>query len=113
MWETVKTSATSFHRSFHSSGVIWFARIQVLGGAVWGVLVATDLSPLISDPKVLTGWLIFSGLVTELSRRSNTYEDDDGHLLPRQQQEVNVTVNTTTSAPAPASPLGPTSGTTK
>ncbi len=106
MWETVKDKAAAFHRSFHQSGVIVFARLQVLIGALWAVLTAVDLAPLISNQKYLTLWLIFSGLVTELSRRSNTYVDDDGHLMPRRQETVNVTVN---NAPTP----GPTSGTTK
>lgn len=105
MWQTVKTNALAFHRSFHQSGVIVFGRLQVLLGAVWAVLTATDLSPLISNPKYITAWLIFSGLVTEMSRRSRTFEDDDGHLLPRKDdQTVNVTINNTP---------GPTSGDTK
>jgi hypothetical protein len=115
MWETVKTGAISFHRSFHQSGVIWFARVQVFLGMVFGVLTTIDLSPIITDQKYLTLWLIGSGLITEMSRRSNTYEDDDGHLMPRRQdqdQEVNITVNNA-AAPAPASPLGPTSASSK
>lgn len=112
MWQTVKTNALAFHRSFHKSGVIVFGRLQVLLGAIWGVLIATDLSPLIGNPKYITAWLIFSGLVTEMSRRSRTDEDEDGHLVPRREdQTVNVTVNN--AAPAPASPVGPTTGTTK
>ncbi len=99
MWETIK------------AGAIWFARLQVLGGAVWAALTAADLSPIITNQKYLTLWLIFSGLVTELSRRSNTYEDDDGHLLPRRQDQE-VIVNVTNNSP-PTSPLGPTSGDTK
>ncbi len=107
MWTIVKTHAVTFHRSFHQSGVIWFARIQVLLGAIWFALTAVDLAPLIGNPKYVTAWLIFSGLVTEMSRRSRTYQDDDGRLLPRREDTINVTVN------APASPLGPTSDDTK
>lgn len=110
MWTTIKTNALAFHRSFHQSGVIWFARLQVLLAAVWYALTAVDLAPLIGNPKYVTAWLVFSGVVTEVSRRSNTFEDDDGHLLPRRSDTINVTVN---NDPAPASPLGPTTGTTK
>lgn len=109
MWATIKSSIVSFHQSFHKSGTLVFARLQILFGAIWTVLTMTDLAPLIGNPKILTGWLLFSGVVTEMTRRSGTYADDDGHLMPRRDQTVNVTVNTT----APASPLGPTSGTTK
>ena len=105
MWQTITTTALAFHRSFHSSGVIWFARIQVLGGAVWAVLTATDLAPLIGNPKYVTAWLVFSGIVTEMSRRSRSEEDEAGHLVPRRDDD-HVTV-------AVPSPLSPTSGTTK
>lgn len=113
MWEQVKSKAVAFHRSFHSSSVIWIARLQVLFGAVWAALTAVDLAPVIGNPKYVTAWLIFSGIVTEYGRRANTREDDDGHLIPvRSNTTVNVTVDTP-AAPAPASPLGPTSGNTK
>jgi hypothetical protein len=110
MWTTIKTGALKFHRSFHSSGVIWLARGQVVLGAVWAALTAVDLAPIIGDPKYVTAWLVFSGIITEYTRRSRTYQDEDGHLLPRRDdQTVNVTVNTA----APASPLGPSDGNTK
>jgi hypothetical protein len=54
---------------FKDSETIFFARLQLLAGAVWGTLTAMDLSPLL-EPKWLTVWLIFSGVVTELARRS-------------------------------------------
>jgi hypothetical protein len=53
---------------FKNSTTILWARLQVFGAAVWVVLIQTDLAPLLSQ-KWLTGWLIFSGLVTELTRR--------------------------------------------
>jgi hypothetical protein len=111
MWVTVKTNALAFHRSFHQSGVIVFARLQVLVGAVWCVLTTTDLAPLIANQKYLTYWLIASGVITELSRRSRSEEDEDGHLVPRRDNTVNVTVNTV--APPAASPIGPVDGNTK
>lgn len=53
---------------FKNSTTILWARLQVLFAAVWAVLTQTDLAPLL-DQKWLTGWLIFSGVVTELTRR--------------------------------------------
>lgn len=53
---------------FWRSETIAWARLQMFVGIVWTVLSATDLSPLL-DPKWLTYWLIFSGVVTELLRR--------------------------------------------
>lgn len=105
MWETLKANAIAFHASFHKSGTIVFARLQILFGAIWTVLTMTDLAPLISNPKILTGWLIFSGVVTEMSRRSGTYADEDGHLLPRRDHDQTINVNVNTP--------GPTSGSTK
>jgi hypothetical protein len=113
MWQTIKINAVKFHRSFHQSGVIWFARVQVLLGAAWAALTAVDLAPLIGNPKYVTAWLVFSGIVTEYSRRSNSVEDHEGHLVPRRDDTtINVTVDAPT-APAPASPLGPTDSTVK
>lgn len=51
----------------HSSTIAW-ARMQVLLAVAWGVLSTTDLAPLLG-PRWLTGWLILSGVITELTRR--------------------------------------------
>lgn len=61
MWEKIKAW-------FKDSETIFFARLQVVAGAVWAVLTAIDLSPLL-EPKWLTVWLIASGVLTELLRR--------------------------------------------
>lgn len=53
---------------FWRSETILWARLQVLVGAIWTALAATDLSPVL-NPKLMTYWLIFSGVVTELLRR--------------------------------------------
>jgi hypothetical protein len=111
MWATLKSTIVSIHQSFHKSGTLVFARVQVMVGIVWEVLSHTDLSSVIGNPKYLTYWLIFSGVITEMTRRSGTYADEDGHLMPRRDDQT-VTVNVNT-APAPASPIGPTSGNTK
>ena len=76
----------SFHHSFHDSEVIVFARLQVIFGIVWGILTVTDLSPLIENPKYITGWLLFSGMITEMLRRNRATDldsarpDHDDHL---------------------------------
>jgi hypothetical protein len=111
LWKSIKTSTSKFRRSFHQSGVIVFARLQLLLAAVWTVLTTVDLAPLIGNPKYVTAWLVFSGIVTETARRSRTFEDPDtGHLLPRQNddQTVNVTINNPPAASAPsAAPASP------
>ena len=53
---------------FWRSETILWARLQMFVGTVWTVLSVSDLSPVL-DPKWLTYWLIFSGVVTELLRR--------------------------------------------
>ena len=115
MWSSLATSTAAFRATFHQSAVIWFARFQVLLGAVWMGLTAVDLAPLIGNPKYVTAWLVFSGIVTEMGRRSRTVQDDDGHLIPRRNDDENVTVvvNNASAAPAPASPLGPSTSATK
>jgi hypothetical protein len=54
----------------HSETILW-GRLQIAFGALWAVLLQTDLSTLLS-PKLLTIWLIFSGAITEIARRRNT-----------------------------------------
>lgn len=53
---------------FKDSVTIAWARFQLLLAAVWGVLLTVDLTPVLSQ-KWMTAWLIFSGVVTELTRR--------------------------------------------
>lgn len=55
----------------HSETILW-ARIQILVGAIWTVAIATDLSPILNNPKYLTAWTLFSGIVTEYARRRGT-----------------------------------------
>ena len=63
MWTKIKSW-------FKNSETIFFARAQVFIGAVWGVMIATNLAPVLSE-KHLTIWLIVSGVITELARRRN------------------------------------------
>lgn len=54
----------------HSETILW-GRLQIVFGALWAVLLQTDLSSLLS-PQLLTVWLIASGAITEIARRRNT-----------------------------------------
>ena len=83
MWAQIKTWWEEFHASFHNSETIWWARTQLVVGAVWTVLITTDLSPAISG-KWLTYWLVFSGVVTELLRRRGTEVDKRGDLINKE-----------------------------
>ena len=51
----------------HSETILW-ARLQMFVGAVWTVLSVADLSPVL-NPKLLTYWLVASGVISELVRR--------------------------------------------
>lgn len=53
---------------FKDSLTIAWARVQLVLAAAWGVLLTVDLTPVLSQ-KWMTAWLIFSGVVTELTRR--------------------------------------------
>ncbi len=61
MWEKIKAW-------FKDSSTIAWGRFQVLLAAIWGVLITTDLAPVLGQ-KWLTAWLIVSGVVTEMLRR--------------------------------------------
>ena len=50
------------------SATIGWARFQMLLAAVFAALSAVDLSPVLG-PKWLVGWMILSGVVTEIARR--------------------------------------------
>ncbi len=76
MFAKFKSWFDSFVASFHDSEVLVWSRVQFLVGVVWAVLSQTDLSPVISDPKYLTYWLIANGVITEYLRRRRA---DDFH----------------------------------
>ena len=67
---------------FNNSGTILWARLQLVVGAIWAVLLTSDLSPIISG-KWLTYWLIFSGVISELVRRSGTYVNSQSDLVSK------------------------------
>lgn len=62
MWDKIKAW-------FKNSATIAWARISVIIGAAWTVLLTTDLSPVLKNPKLMTAWMIISGIATELARR--------------------------------------------
>jgi hypothetical protein len=66
---------------FRNSETILWSRLQVLVGAIWVVLSAADLSPVLSG-KYLTYWLVFNGVVSELIRRRGT-ETVDNRLVQK------------------------------
>lgn len=68
MWAAIKAKVEGWF--VYSETILW-ARLQVFVGVVWSVLAASDLSPLL-NPKWMTWWLIFSGVVTEYLRRRGT-----------------------------------------
>jgi hypothetical protein len=68
MWEKIKAW-------FRDSEVIFFARLQMLLGAVITVLIATDLSPLLAagmptkQQLILAAIVFMQGVLTEYLRR--------------------------------------------
>lgn len=105
MWQTIKDSYTAFNATFVKSGVIFFARLQVLLGIIFTVAAATDLSPILGNGKWLTVWLIASGVITEITRKRGTVVVD-GALVPK----TAITVAPVVVAPVV---LAPTDSTTK
>ena len=53
----------------HDSETIVWARLQLVLGAIWAVLSSTDLAAVL-PAGYLPYWLILSGVVTEILRRS-------------------------------------------
>jgi len=76
----VKDKYRYIHGTFHASEVILWARIQVLAGVIWVALQGVDVSPVISNPKYLVWWIIFSNLVNEALRRRRAEYDHDGNI---------------------------------
>lgn len=61
---------------FHDSEVIFYARVQSIGGVVllvgdvvFEIVAKSDLSPFISNPKTLASVVMANGILTELLRR--------------------------------------------
>lgn len=75
MYQTIKAFAINFHQSFRSSSVILIARVNVLLGSAFTVLLTMspdslgNLHPIFKDPRVATAWIIANGVITEYGRR--------------------------------------------
>jgi hypothetical protein len=75
MYQTIKNTYQRFHRSFRSSAVIVIARLNVLLGSIYTVLLTlspdtlANLHPIFKDPKIATTWIILNGVLTEYGRR--------------------------------------------
>lgn len=75
MYQTLKAYAIKFHSSFRSSSVIVIARLNVLVGSLFTVVISMDpnmlgnLHPIFKDPRVATAWIIANGFLTEYGRR--------------------------------------------
>ncbi len=61
MWDKIKSWCSD------SVTIVW-ARAQLVFAVLWTVLTSVDLTPIMS-PKLLTIWLIVSGITTEIARR--------------------------------------------
>lgn len=68
---------------FKDSEVIFWARLQSIGGTVllvgdvmFEVVAKSDLSPFISNPKTLAGVVMANGILTEFLRRRRTDPGD-------------------------------------
>lgn len=75
MYQTLKEYALKFHASFRSSATILIARLNVLVGCVWTVILTMDpvmlsnIVPQLKDPRYLAAWIMCNGLLTEYGRR--------------------------------------------
>ena len=87
---------------FWRSETILFARLQLLGAAVWSVLSVTDLSPVL-DPRWLTYWLIFSGALTEYLRKRNAIQS----TVTVQETQKDGSTQPTTISSLQSPPPGP------
>ena len=83
----------------HSETIAW-GRLQMFIGAVWAVLVVTDLSPLLS-PKYMTLWLVISGGLTEYFRRRNS------EVMTTVTASVDSAAPVVTKMLTPTAPPGP------
>lgn len=80
MWQRVKDEFAYLHGTFHSSEVILWARAQYILLIVYEALQQVDLSLLISDHRLLQGYIFANALISESLRRRNAEYNDDGSL---------------------------------
>lgn len=80
MWTWIKQEYAYLHGTFHSSEVILWARAQYILLAVYTALQMVDLSALISDRKLLQGYIFANALISELLRRRNAEYNENGSI---------------------------------
>lgn len=80
MWEFIKAKYAYIHGSFHESEVIAWSRFNVALGSAWVALQASDISPLVNNPRYMAYYIIFSNFVNEMLRRRRADYDDKGAL---------------------------------
>lgn len=80
MWQSIKSTVTYTYASFHGSEVIGFSRLNVMLGSMWFAFQGVDMSPILTNPKHLMGYIIFSNFVNETLRRRKATYDDDGSI---------------------------------
>jgi hypothetical protein len=80
MLDWIKSEYRYLHGTFHGSSVILWSRLQVFLGTLWFSLQGIDLSPVLTNPKLLMGYLIFSNFVNESLRRSGAEYHPDGTI---------------------------------
>lgn len=76
----IKTEYSYLHGTFHGSEVILWSRVNIALGAAFAAAQQADLSPVFSNPKYLTFWIIFSNFINEMGRRRRAEYNPDGSI---------------------------------
>lgn len=80
MWEQIKAKYLYIHATFHDSEVLLWSRLQIALGSGWFAMQGVDISPVLTNPKHLMGYLIFSNFVNEILRRRGAEYNGDGSI---------------------------------
>lgn len=76
----IKNEWDYLYGTFHGSETILWSRLNIAIGSAWVALQGSDLSPVISNPKYIAYWVIFSNFINELFRRRHAEYDDHGNM---------------------------------
>lgn len=80
MWQFIKNEYAYIHGTFHDSEVILWSRFNVALGSAWVALQASDISPLVNNPRYMAYYIIFSNFVNETLRRRKAEYDTNGSI---------------------------------
>lgn len=80
MLPVIKDKFWYLYGTFHDSEVILWSRLQIAIGSGWFAMQGVDVSPILTNPKHLMGYLIFSNFVNEMLRRRNADYNKDGSI---------------------------------